>query len=337
MGLLKNRKIFNEKQIDFNSAVNILLCSDKNVIRGLGVTIVSLLENISIPCVIHVAFNGELPKEEENRFCQLAKKYDASIVFYWIDDTDIKQFHSNNYITITAYYRLLMPYVLQGFHIDRCLYLDTDVICTADFSDWYMQDFSPYIAFVTKDATATPNLREEKTCKEIGMKGVRYFNSGIILIDVSRYMVSDIGYKAMNLCLKNDYSAMDQDVLNIVLEGQVIFDTTYAYNCAMSVRDNEVPDRIVFVHFTGGKKPWRLCVSELGERTSPLGDKRSWRYKYYEIWRRYASISPWADIPFTLPNNYTEWRYYSTVCFKNGQILKAIKLYFKYLYQKYKS
>lgn len=337
MGLLKNRKILNEKQIDFNSAVNILLCSDKNVIRGLGVTIVSLLENISMPCVIHVAFNGELPKEEENRFCQLAKKYDASIVFYWIDDADIKKLHSNNYITITAYYRLLMPYVLQDFHIDRCLYLDTDVICVANFSDWYMQDFSPYIAFVTKDATATPNLREEKTCKEIGMKGVRYFNSGIMLIDVSLYVASDIGYKAMNLCLKNDYTAMDQDVLNIVLEGKVLFDTTYTYNCAMSVRDNEVPDKIVFVHFTGGKKPWRLCVSELSERTASLGDSKSWRYKYYEAWRRYASISPWTDIPFTLPNNYTEWRYYSTVCFKNGKILKGMKLYFKYLCQKYKS
>lgn len=337
MELLRDRKIFNKKKIDFDSVVNILLCSDKNVIRGLGTTVVSILENISMPCVIHVAFNGDLPKHEEIRFLELANKYKTSIIFYWIDDKDIKNFHSNSYITTTAYYRLLMPYVLQNFHIDRCLYLDTDVICVNDFSAWYTQDFSPYIAFVTKDATATPNLREEKTCKEIGMNGIDYFNSGIMLIDISRYVSDNIRYKAMSLCSKNDYSAMDQDVLNIVLEGNVLFDKTYTYNCAMSVRNDEVPNNIVFVHFTGGKKPWRLCVSELGEKTASLGDIKSWRYKYYEEWRTYASISPWADVPFTLPNNYTEWRYYSTVCFKNGKYLKAIKLYFKYLSEKYKS
>ena len=113
MELLRDRKFFNKKEIDFDSVVNILLCSDKNVIRGLGTTVVSILENISMPCVIHVAFNGDLPKHEEIRFLELANKYKTSIIFYWIDDKDIKNLHSNSYITTTAYYRLLMPYVLQ--------------------------------------------------------------------------------------------------------------------------------------------------------------------------------------------------------------------------------
>lgn len=337
MGILKYRKILNKKETDYNSVANILLCSDKNVIRGLGVTIVSILENISMQCVIHIAFNGELPKIEEEKFYKLAKKYNIQIIFYWIDDAVIKGLHSNSYITITTYYRLLMPYVLYEFQIKKCLYLDTDVICVSDISDWYRKDLNLYVAFVTKDATSTPGLRENKTCKELEMKGVKYFNAGVMLIDISQYISHDIGNRAMKLCLTKNYDAMDQDVLNIVLEGHIIFDSTYAYNCAMSVLNNEVPENVYLVHFTGGKKPWRLCVSELSGGTTSLGDRRSWRYKYYEAWRAYASISPWADIPFTLPNNYTEWRYYSTVCFKNGRILKAIKLYFKYLYQKYKS
>ena len=43
MELLRDRKFFNKKEIDFDSVVNILLCSDKNVIRGLGTTVVSIL------------------------------------------------------------------------------------------------------------------------------------------------------------------------------------------------------------------------------------------------------------------------------------------------------
>ena len=78
MQLLKKRKFLSDIEVhDFNDKANILLCSDKNVIRGLGVTIVSVLENMTIPCAIHIAFNGELPENEEARLAQIAKKYNV--------------------------------------------------------------------------------------------------------------------------------------------------------------------------------------------------------------------------------------------------------------------
>lgn len=331
MGLLKKRKVFNEMDTDLNSRMNILLCSDKNVIRGLGVTIVSILENVSADCAVHIAFNGDLPKIEEKRFQTLALKYNIPIYFYWINDQDIQSFHSNTYITQTAYYRLLLPYVLNKFEIKRCLYLDTDMICVNDISSWYHQDLSDYIAYVTKDATSELHLREEKTCAEIGMQGTKYFNSGMMLINIPEYVRYDAGYKAMKLCMKTNFGAMDQDVLNIVLEGHVHFDDSYAYNCAMSVLNTELPETIYIVHFTGAKKPWRACVSNLNEHTCSFGDKRSWRYKYYRIWREYASRSFWKDEPFDAPKNHTEWRYFSMVSLKNGQLVKALKLYCKYI------
>ena len=50
MGLLKKRKILSDVAVnDCNDRANILLCSDKNVIRGLGVTVISVLENMTMP------------------------------------------------------------------------------------------------------------------------------------------------------------------------------------------------------------------------------------------------------------------------------------------------
>lgn len=114
MGILRYQKCFHEKEIDLRTAAHILLCSDRNVIRGLGVTIVSVLENLAMPCVIHVAFNGELPEEEAARFSRLAEMYDTMIIFYWIDDAELQGLHDNRFITVTAYYRLLAPYVLHA-------------------------------------------------------------------------------------------------------------------------------------------------------------------------------------------------------------------------------
>lgn len=332
MSLLKIRKvIFEPDAFNMTDSVNILLCSDRNVIRGLGVTIVSILENIKQQCSVHIAFNGELPLEEEKRFEQLALRYRAAIYIYWINDDVLKTLNSNSYITITAYYRLLMPYVLKEFDVRKCLYLDTDTLCIHDFTKWYEQLLGSNVAAVTKDATSQPYMREKVTCHKLGMSGLQYFNSGILLININEYVKEDIGYKAVNLCAQQKFGEMDQDVLNILLEEHVVFDDSYAYNCGMSVRNYEIPDCIYLIHFTGAKKPWKLCTSLLGDNTISLFDKHSWKYHYYAVWRKYAEISPWKEVPFDLPKNYREWRYLANMYFKSGRFLLAIRYYKKYI------
>jgi lipopolysaccharide biosynthesis glycosyltransferase len=307
------------------NTINILLCSDKNVIRGMGVTIVSILENISSPCTVHIAFNGELPEYEEAKFCQLASHYKVPIIFYWIDDTKLSTLYSHSFINQTAYYRLVVPYILHEAGIEKCLYLDTDILCVRDFSRWYKRDIKGHIAYVTKDATSKPMLRENITCGKLGMKGKLYFNSGILLINIPEYVKSDIGNKAIALCQKQNFDAMDQDVLNILMEGKVVFDDTYAYNCGLSVRNHEVPEKIYFIHFTGSKKPWKLCTSKIRKQSYlRLFSQHSWKNRYYKVWRKYASLSPWKDEPFELPRNHREWRYVYTMYFQTGNIYKAM-------------
>ena len=165
-----------------------------------------------------------------------------------------------------------MPYIMKEFNIERCLYLDTDILCVHDIADWYRQPLTNKVAAVTKDATSQPGLRENKTCRKLGMKGIEYFNAGILLININEYVKYDMGKKAIELCSDQKFGEMDQDVLNILLEGHVVFDESYAYNCGMSVRNSEVPDPIYMVHFTGAKKPWKLCVSELKEGAMGLFD-----------------------------------------------------------------
>lgn len=336
MTFLKKRKaIASFGEDDLNKSVNILFCSDINVICGLGVSIISILENIAMPCTIHVAYRGILPINEERRLNDIAVKYGAALYVYWINDTAIQELTSNSYITITAYYRLIMPYILEKMHINKCLYLDTDTLCIRDISTWYTQNLYNKIAFVTKDATSRPFLREHVTCQKLGMKSKQYFNSGILLININEYVRQDIGNKDIELCKEKHFGEMDQGVLNILLEGKVICDNSYAYNCGMSVRNNEVPEKIYLIHFTGAKKPWKLCTSKLKSSQMSLFDKHSWEYQYYAIWRKYASISPWKNEPFDLPKNYREWRYSATMYLKSGKVKSFLKAYYKYLVTKH--
>ena len=124
-------------------------------------------------------------------------------------------------------------------YLHQCLYLDTDILCIKDVSNLFKVDLKDKIAYVIKDATSIPKYWDEY-CKSIGMKSQKYFNSGVLLIDIDNYLMNDIGIKAIKLASKNDYKYLDQDVLNILLEGKVIFDNENHNNCTMSVQSQQI-------------------------------------------------------------------------------------------------
>lgn len=337
MELLKQKKIiYNEDTVTYSHKANIVLCSDKNVVRALGVTIFSFIQHMKTPCVFHIFFNGDLPAEDIKKFQQLSQEHDVPIIIYWLNNQWIEKLESSLLnITITTYYRLLVPYILQSLGIDRVLYVDTDILCTNDVSELFTLDLQQKAAFVEKDATAKPNMRLTYS-PTIGMKGTDYFNAGVMLINIDVYVKMDIGRKAITLANTNQYPFMDQDVLNILLEGNVIFDTSYAYNCSMSVRNEELPTNIKIVHFTGGKKPWKIYTSHYGTQyTASWHDVHSWKYAYYKKWRECAMASLWQDIPFDMPKTYHDWRYVANMYRIMGQYKKALIAYGKYLSKKY--
>ena len=112
------------------------------------------------------------------------------------------------------------------------------------------------IAYVIGDSTSSPE-KWKHYCRAIGMKTNKYFNSGVLLLNISKYLKNDIGIKALLLLKNNQYKYMDQDVLNILLEGKCSYDPDITYNCTMSVTNDKyqkyLDDGIKIVHFTGDK------------------------------------------------------------------------------------
>ena len=142
------------------------------------------------------------------------------------------------------------------------------------------------IAYVIGDSTSSPE-KWKHYCRAIGMKTNKYFNSGVLLLNISKYLKNDIGIKALLLLKNNQYKYMDQDVLNILLEGKCSYDPDITYNCTMSVTNDKYQkyfdDGIKIVHFTGDKKPWKLFTSIWGEQNNPASnnDVYAWKYQYY--------------------------------------------------------
>lgn len=326
--------VFGSLKSDFSQLKNIALCSDKNVIRSLGVLMYSILQhNLGHELVFHIFFDGKLDSENKQKLAELGKCFQCTVILYELIDTPFTKFSTNKYITITAYYRLIVPYILDKYNIPKCLYLDTDMLVLKNISPIFHYDEG--IAYVVQDSTSIPEWWK-KYCQELGMKTNKYFNAGLLLLHIPKYIQHDIGNKAISLLEKNDYPYMDQDVLNILLEGHVIFDEKIIYNCTMSATNNVYPgDEVAIVHFTGDKKPWKLYTYYWGEPWYRGDQKRySWKYVYYRKWRECAIASPWAEVPFELPHNSHEWRYLSKMYFKGGNYASCLKSYVQYIKEK---
>lgn len=167
----------------------------------------------------------------------MSSQYNTSIIIYFLNDDEFKGLHNTNDISVMAYCRFIVPYILQDINISKVLYLDVDMLCVSDLKSLLEKEFEHKIAYVTRDFTSNSKFWRQY-CNEIGMINNNYFNSGMMLINVLLYTREDIGQKALALAKEKDYKYMDQDVLNILLENKVIFDNRCYYNSTMSVQND---------------------------------------------------------------------------------------------------
>lgn len=184
---------------------------------------------------------------------------------------------SPDHLPPAAYFRLLLADFLET---EKVLYLDADVIVQRDLRRIFDHKFNNPIAAVRDQLVlALPRLaRTERLENDLA-----YFNSGVMLIDLTAWQKEQITSQCLDLLRKHRFRYGDQDALNHVLAGNWSeLPATYNAQTAGYVYPNMSPLMRVIkflkfavfphvVHFTG-PKPW------IAESNAP----RRWIYLKYE-------------------------------------------------------
>ena len=127
--------------------MNILYCGDKGIAKGVLVSILSLIKNNTRPLNIYimtisykdtVAFteksakflDGLVKKKNKGSFVKLI---DATGVFV----RNLPKKNMGSYFTPCSMLRLYADRVPELAKLDRVLYLDYDVVCRGDISEFY--------------------------------------------------------------------------------------------------------------------------------------------------------------------------------------------------------
>ncbi|MBR6487119.1 MAG: glycosyltransferase family 8 protein, partial [Lachnospiraceae bacterium] len=271
----------------------------------MGVSICSLFENNSSSegLIIYIIDDG-IGEENKSRLLSMADKYSGSIVFLKGDailaDEDISRtfdytrFRKNTH----SYFKLFIDRLLPDLD-DRLIYIDCDTVVEGDINELTRIDMQGAPVGMVQDSLVT----SVKTSVGIDDRD-RYYNSGVILIDMKRWKeLNCSGRLFEHIRDVRTYGTVDQDVLNVVLHDEIV---------TLPVRYNLQPIHMDYTYSQYSrvyrhKEPY---YSE-GEIAAALKDpgilhflryvgESPWHkdnvHPYTPYFDRYLAMSPWKDL-----------------------------------------
>lgn len=249
-------------------SVNNLVCGiDDNYVQHLGVMLLSLFDNNKNGQFHIYVLSLDLSHERKMLLVKLVEEHGHKIDIINFDKKLIESFpkKESDYISVAAYLRLFIPAILPQ-NLNKVLYADADIIFNGSVQEIYQLDVSKYALAAIEDAPNNHPLR-------LGYKEEdSYFNSGFLLLNLDYLRRIDFTNLALEY-IKNNPNKMvlhDQDVLNALLHGEVLF-LSIKWNmldCFYFVKPLIKPKHLNelihykkqpnVIHFSGPLKPWHI-------------------------------------------------------------------------------
>lgn len=222
--------------------LNILFCGDDGVCKGIYLSTLSILKNTDKPISVHIltacvenhkAITREFKEELQQTVLKKNKEnrvylYDITTVF----NECLPVANIKTRFTPLCMLRLFADEVKEI--PDKILYLDTDVLCRRDFSDFYEQDISNI------EILGVPDRYGKWFFGNIFNHD--YLNSGVLLMNMANIRKSDLFKKCRKMCTDKKMFMPDQTSLNKLAKKQK---TSKKYNCQGKIKSDTV-----FKHFT---------------------------------------------------------------------------------------
>lgn len=241
--------------------IPIFLSSDNNYAPFVATTIASICDNTKSFCEFYI-LDGGITEENKEKICELKQEFNNfSIEFIKIYvEKEFKKINysiAQKYITLSTYNRFLIPSLCPD--LKKVIYIDVDTVTLKDINYLYYQELNGYCLGAVHDIKSD-DLPFQQYQTSIGLcKKHKYFQAGVLLIDIEKWKENNISQKLMNVAIDNSskYRLQDQDALNVLFENNYkILDPKYNYCVANGVNNPE--GKVVIRHFNSQIKPWHI-------------------------------------------------------------------------------
>lgn len=267
---------------DYKSVIPIFFAADKNYIPFLAVAIKSLTDNASKEYFynIHILTGSGFCEEDIDKL-KMNMSSNSRLIIDNVKDClagveDNLEYALRDYYTISIFYRLFIASLYPNYK--KVIYLDCDIVVPGDISKFYIIELDGNIlGAIVDDVIVNSECFRIYSNKAIGVDFTRYFNSGVLLIDLDKYREEMILENFIYLIKKYNFEtiAPDQDYLNVLCKDRV----KYIEKGWDLMPIGEIyKGEIYLIHYNNFRKPWYYDDVLYGEYFWKYARKTS----YYE-------------------------------------------------------
>ncbi|MDR0534009.1 MAG: glycosyltransferase family 8 protein [Verrucomicrobiales bacterium] len=270
--------------------MHIVFSPDENYAAPVGVAVWSILQHAADPGRFHFHFLqgiNSLSEGARDKLMLVINQFGAKGDFVIVNSSLVQAYGElgPEYITAAAYYRLLIPDVFR--ELERCLYLDCDVVALGDIAGlWDMAMSEAGISAIVDCYVDRENLQRYNEVRH-------YFNSGVLMMNLRRWRERNYIKQCLSLARKPELHERfaDQDILNIVFcEDVHILHPRWNIQTGQKPlfksgdlqpdlqQWREIRQAPKIAHFTSHKKPWNM------------GMKHDWSMEYWKVLEQ----TPWG-------------------------------------------
>ena len=285
-----------------NNNIAVFCSTDDNYVPYCGVLIQSIIHNAN-PANNYdiIILKEKLSVNNENKLLDLQNGHDnISIRIYDVSSLiNNKKFHLCAHFTIATYYRMYATTIFSNY--DKIIYLDIDTIVQEDIANLYHHNVQNYLLAAVQDYGVIAKFKtghcetEDYFREKIGVTDVtkEYFQAGILLFNIQKMKDEQIEESLIDTAINNKFNYVDQDVLNKVCHGKVLFlDSSWNVQTEsgskkgimallpIKLYHKWLEDRTnpKIIHYASYCKPWNTPDSDLAD-----------------IWWKYARMTPFYE------------------------------------------
>ena len=165
------------------------------------------------------------------------------------------QLNLRDYYTASIYFRIFIPSLFPQYH--KAIYLDADIVVTGDIANLYQKQMGTRLVGAVSDAVVASKALYRKYSEQgVGIPYKRYFNSGMMLMNLDQFRLQEIQKKFVYLLNTYGFDTVcpDQDYLNVLCRGQILYLEKGWNKMAL---DNDYDGIPSIIHYNNFFKPWQ--------------------------------------------------------------------------------
>ena len=263
------------------NTIELAFCIDNGYATHLAALIISIQKNLStdykINCHVFGRLNQNTKKKLMTLECQNTQiEFHSNLPDY--SNLQISDRYKERLNEVT-YYRFSVPEILNDH--ERVIFIDADVIAQGDISPLWEVNLHGCIAGVVTDQLLGDD-KEGQLAR--GIATGKYFNAGMMVIDVVAWNDFNVSKKAIDLLIRmQGMEHNDQDALNVVIEGQCCYIDSI-WNAQSLIITPDLTKKARLIHFCGQEKPWHVTSEH------PLTS----------VYLKYKALTSFSDEPLEL-------------------------------------